>query len=135
MCRMSKRIACLLLLRAGSSYFTGVLPGVVCLGIGMTILVAPLTASVLASLPDRYAGVASGVNNAVSRVGSLLAVASLPLLAGLSAKSYEDPSAFASGYRTAMMICAGLMAVGGIIAAVFLPSGRVTAEELPEPVS
>ena len=60
---------------AGASYWRDVFGPVVLMGIGMTLLVAPLTATVLAAAPDRLAGVASGVNNAVARSGSLLAVA------------------------------------------------------------
>ena len=73
-------VGTLMLLGVGpdGSYWTTVLPGVVVFGIGLTVLVAPLTATVLAAAPDRHAGVASGVNNAVARTGSLLAVAALP---------------------------------------------------------
>ena len=67
---------------ADSTYWTGVLPGVTVFGLGLTLLVAPLTATVLEAAPDRYAGVASGVNNAVARAGSLLAVAALPAVPG-----------------------------------------------------
>lgn len=100
---------------AGSSYWTGVLPGVTVFGLGLTLLVAPLTATVLAAAPDRYAGVASGVNNAVARAGSLLAVAALPAVVGLTGAAYAVPQAFSDGYRTAMLLCAGLLALGGLV--------------------
>ena len=100
---------------AGSTYWTGVLPGISVFGLGLTLLVAPLTATVLAAAPDRYAGVASGVNNAVARAGSLLAVAALPAVVGLSGSDYAVPEAFSSAYRTAMLICAGLLAAGGVV--------------------
>ena len=64
--------------RPGASYWTDVLPGVTLFGLGLTLVVAPLTASVLAAVADRFAGVASGFNNAASRAGGLLAVAALP---------------------------------------------------------
>jgi EmrB/QacA subfamily drug resistance transporter len=98
-----------------STYWTGVLPGISVFGLGLTLLVAPLTATVLAAAPDRYAGVASGVNNAVARAGSLLAVAALPAVVGLSGSDYAVPEAFSSAYRTAMLICAGLLAAGGVV--------------------
>jgi len=100
---------------AGSTYWTGVLPGISVFGLGLTLLVAPLTATVLAAAPDRYAGVASGVNNAVARAGSLLAVAALPAVVGLSGSDYAVPEAFSSAYRTAMLLCAGMLAAGGVV--------------------
>jgi EmrB/QacA subfamily drug resistance transporter len=97
-------------------YVLDVLPGSLLQGLGMAVTVAPLTATVLAAAPDALAGVASGVNNAVARAAQLLAVAALPLLVGLSGADYADPAALADGYRTAMLVCAGLFAVGGLVA-------------------
>ncbi|WP_412540929.1 MFS transporter [Longispora sp. K20-0274] len=114
---------CALLIGAGESYWLRVLPGVLVLGIGMTTLVAPLTAGVLAAAPDQFAGVASGINNAVSRAAGLLSVAALPALAGLSAAAYTNAVAFGSGYKIAMAFCAGLMVCGGLTAGLLLRSG------------
>ena len=100
---------------AGDSYWTSVLPGVTVFGVGLSILVAPLTATVLAAAPDRWAGVASGVNNAVARSGSLLAVAALPAVVGLSGADYQRPEAFDAGYVSAMWICAVMLAGGGVV--------------------
>src|SRR5262249_18116735 len=71
----------LLAVRIGpnASYVADVLPTVLVFGLGLSAVVAPLTATVLASADVRHAGVASGVNNAVARAAGLLAVAGLPL--------------------------------------------------------
>jgi EmrB/QacA subfamily drug resistance transporter len=110
----------LLMLRIGpdAPYPTEVLPGVLVFGLGLSVLVAPLTATVLASAPGEHAGAASGVNNAVARTAGLLAVALLPPLAGLTGDVYRDPGAFADGFRTAVLIGAGLLVLGGLLAAV-----------------
>ena len=99
-----------------SSYWVEVLPGSLLQGAGMTLTVAPLTATVLGAAPNELAGIASGVNNAVARAAQLLAVAALPVAVGLSGDDYADPEAFTSGYRMAMTICAVLFAIGGVVA-------------------
>jgi EmrB/QacA subfamily drug resistance transporter len=101
---------------AGSSYWVDVLPGSLVSGLGLALLVAPLTATVLEAAPDHLAGVASGVNNAVARAANLLAVAALPVAVGLSGDDYADPGAFSAGFSTAMVVCAALLAVGGVVA-------------------
>ncbi len=69
----------LLLMRTNASadYPTQILPGVAVFGLGLAATVAPLTASVLSSVEQGHAGVASGINNAVARVASLLSIAAL----------------------------------------------------------
>jgi EmrB/QacA subfamily drug resistance transporter len=120
-----------LTLRIGpdASYVADVLPGVVLFGLGLATLVAPLTAAVLAAAPDRNAGVASGVNNAVARAAGLLAVAALPAVAGLGGSDYQDPVAFADGFRVAMLACVGSLVAGAVLAAVTI------RQVLPLPVA
>jgi EmrB/QacA subfamily drug resistance transporter len=102
--------------QAGATYVDTVLPGVVVFGLGLTLTVAPLTATVLAAAAARHAGVASGVNNAISRGAGLVAIAVIPGAAGLTGDAYRDPVAFADGFRSAMLISAGLAAAGGGLA-------------------
>lgn len=101
---------------ADAGYLTDVLPGVVVFGLGLSATVAPLTVTVLAAAPDRLAGVASGVNNAVARTAGLLAVAVLPLAAGLPGP--DDPVGFDRGFDRAMLLAAALLAVGGVVSAL-----------------
>jgi EmrB/QacA subfamily drug resistance transporter len=98
-----------------ATYWVEIFPGSVLQGLGMALTVTPLTATVLGAAPDTLAGIASGVNNAVARAASLLAVAALPLAVGLSGDDYADPVLFTAGYRTAMVICAVLFALGGAV--------------------
>jgi EmrB/QacA subfamily drug resistance transporter len=122
-------VGLLLTLRIGpdATYVADVLPAVVVFGLGLALLVAPLTAAVLAAAPEEHAGAASGVNNAVARTAGLLAVALLPPLAGLTGDVYLDPDAFAAGYRTATLLAAGLLVIGGLLSAALVRNdvGRV----------
>lgn len=113
----------MLLLRrlgTGADYLTTVLPAVVVFGAGLTLTVAPLTATVLAAVPERHSGIASGVNNALSRGAGLLAVAVVPVAAGITGAAYQEPARFAEGFGTAMLICAGIVAAGGLLAAALV---------------
>jgi EmrB/QacA subfamily drug resistance transporter len=72
-------IGLLLMLRVGSDadYLADVLPAILVFGLGLSATVAPLTATVLDSVSERHVGIASGINNGVSRVAGLLAIAVL----------------------------------------------------------
>lgn len=108
-------VGVLLLLRVGlHARWYDVLPGMVVVGLGLSTLVSPLTTTVLAAAPDEHAGVASGINNAVARAGSLLAVAALPAAVGLVGDDYLHPAAMTHGYREAMIACAVLLTLGGL---------------------
>ena len=101
----------------GTSYRTGILPGVAVFGVGLALTVAPLTSAVMASVEERHLGVGSGVSNAVARVAGLLSVALLPLAAGLRGVDPGDP-AFTAGVHHALRISALVCALGGLMAFV-----------------
>ncbi|MGH9119930.1 MAG: DHA2 family efflux MFS transporter permease subunit [Acidimicrobiales bacterium] len=100
----------------GASYLTDVLPTVIVFGLGLAGFVAPLTATVLAAAPTENASTASGINNAVARVGGLTAVAAIPIVAGLSGQDYLDPLLLTAGFRTTMIVAAVLAAGSGVLA-------------------
>ena len=111
-------VAMLLMLRVGedASYLADVVPALLVMGAGMVILVAPLTATVLASVDTARAGLASGINNAAARAAGLIAVAALPLLAGMGPEAYRSAAAFDHAFGRAMWWCAGVLVVGSVLA-------------------
>jgi EmrB/QacA subfamily drug resistance transporter len=112
----------------GASYYRDVLPAVVVLGLGLALLVAPLTATVLAAADAQRAGVASGVNNAVARAAGLIAVAALPAVAGLSGDSYSDTAQFNRGFRIALAMAVALLVVGAAVAAATIRNDVLSPE-------
>jgi MFS family permease len=129
-------IGMLLMIRItpGASYAPAVLPAVLVFSAGLALTVAPLTATVLAAADSRHSGVASGVNNAVARVGGLLAVAAVPLVAGINPAHDVAAKTLVSGFHTTMMASAGLLAIGAVIAYAFIRSDVLavpTAEKEP----
>jgi EmrB/QacA subfamily drug resistance transporter len=129
----------LLLIRVSpgsSSYWLDVMPAVVVQGFGMCLFVAPLTATVLASVDVDHAGVASGVNNAAARVAQLMVVAALPLVIGLSDQAYRSPHKVNAAFERAMFICAGLCVLASGLAALLVPRGALREEDAhQEPVA
>src|SRR5687768_11381824 len=123
-------VGLLLMLRIdpGDSYVTSVLPAVIVFGIGLTLVVSPVTATVLAAADSRHSGIASGINNAVARVAGLLAVAVLPLIAGLTGDAFYDPVAMEDGFRVAMIATAALAAFGGVLAWLTIDNEVLDAE-------
>jgi EmrB/QacA subfamily drug resistance transporter len=159
----------------GGSYWLAFLPGIACLGLGMALTVAPLTTTVMNSAGTGLVGLASGVNNAVSRIGGLLAIAVLGLvmsavfnprlsqelaapqitpalratvldqrshLAAISLPAHVDAreasavrhgigESFVAGFRTVMLICAGLSLLGGVCALALIRAGRPQAAGAP----
>ncbi|MBS1884587.1 MAG: MFS transporter [Actinobacteria bacterium] len=117
----------------GDSYITAVLPAVLVFGIGLTLVVAPVTATVLAAVDSSRSGIASGVNNAVARVAGLLAVAVVPVLSGLTGDKFYEPSHMTHGFHMGMMMCAALALIGAAVAWTTISSDVLHEEEDDEP--
>ncbi|WP_422747972.1 MFS transporter [Mycobacterium sp. WMMD1722] len=95
-------------------FWTQMLPGLVLFGLGLTVTVSPLTAAVLAAVDPAQSGIGSAVNNAVSRIAGLVAIAFTGLIVGQSALSAMD----SVGFRRGALVVAALLAIAGAISAV-----------------
>ncbi|PKI89721.1 MFS transporter [Actinomycetales bacterium SN12] len=102
-------VGALLLLTVGRDfdYWWQVLPSMIVLGLGLALTVAPLTSAILGAIDERRSGIASAVNNAVSRVAGLLVVALLSTIVGGSLDL--------DGFHSAALVTAALFAAGGVV--------------------
>jgi EmrB/QacA subfamily drug resistance transporter len=92
------------------NFWTQLMPGITLLGLGMAITVAPLTSAILGAVDTARAGIASAINNAVSRIAGLVAVACTGIIVGTSLDL--------DGYHRAALATAALLAVGGVVSFV-----------------
>jgi EmrB/QacA subfamily drug resistance transporter len=110
-------------LEPGSSFWTGLLPPLLIFGLGLATTVAPLTNTVVSSVPDAHVGVAAAVNNAVSRVAALLAIALLGIVVSAGFRSALEER------TTTLALPAGTLAA--LQAAAQDPTGAVNVAGLP----
>jgi EmrB/QacA subfamily drug resistance transporter len=108
----------------GADYLGAMLPALIMFGIGLGLLVAPLTAAVLKAAPQELKGVASAFNNAVARLAGLLAIALIPLAAGMTGDGAIEGAVLARGFARAMVISAGLCFCGAVVAFLTMESRR-----------
>jgi len=113
------------LITPDGSYWTGPFPSILVMAAGMTIAVAPLTASVLGSVEERHVAMASGLNSAVARLGGLIATALLGSVLGLKG------DALFGGFHTAMFVSAAVAVLAGVVAVAML--GQVAIKRSPTP--
>ncbi len=113
-------IGFLLMLRIGEQvhYWTQLFPGIIIFGLGLSITVAPLTTAILGSINPKQAGIGSAVNNAISRIAGLVAIALVGVITG--------PVLTLAGFRRGIIVMAGLLIVGGIISAIGIQNHTIT---------
>jgi EmrB/QacA subfamily drug resistance transporter len=102
----------------GATYAGAFLPPIFLLGLGMAIAVAPLTTTVMSAEDDRYAGIVSGVNNAVARVAGLLAIAAFGVVVSSGRGAQAGTAGSDASLHAVMTGCAGLALVSSLVAAV-----------------
>jgi EmrB/QacA subfamily drug resistance transporter len=132
---------------ADVDYLTEVLPGVLVFGLGLSATVAPLTNTVLSSVPQHHAGVASGVNNQVSRIATLLAIAVVGAVVAARFEAVLGPSsvpplsggppevvnASLAAFHLGTAVGGVLMMLGGVISLLGIVNPRPDAERpVPE---
>jgi EmrB/QacA subfamily drug resistance transporter len=93
-----------------AAYWSQLFPGVLIFGVGLSVTVAPLTSAIFISISTRQAGIGSAINNAVSRIAGLIAIAALGVLTG--------PSLDLAGFRRGIIATAALLVAGGVISAI-----------------
>ncbi|HET9737629.1 MAG TPA: MFS transporter [Solirubrobacteraceae bacterium] len=136
-------------LDADVDYWTELLPGVLVFGLGLSATVAPLTNTVLGAVPQHNAGVASGVNNQIARVASLLAIAAVGLVVAarfeavggaavgeaepLSGGSPEVVDASVAAYRAGLGVGGALVVFGGVMSLIGIVNPRREEGVLREP--
>jgi EmrB/QacA subfamily drug resistance transporter len=104
-------------------FWTQMLPGLLVFGVGLSVTVSPLTAAVLAAVEPEQSGIGSAVNNAVSRVAGLIAVAFMGVIIGLGRDESTSGAMDFAGFRNAALAVAILFAVAGVVSAVGIRNG------------
>ena len=144
-------VSILLLLPIGerSDFWVAGTTSIIVFSLGLAMLVAPITAAALKSAPSEYAGIASGVNSTVSRLGNLIAVAVIGLVISLvfnaqvdredavpiekGQRGAEVREASKDGFRAGMLLAAGLAFLGAGVAAFGISDREARGEEVSEP--
>jgi EmrB/QacA subfamily drug resistance transporter len=106
------------------NYWTQLFPGILIFGLGLTMTVAPLTSAVLGSIGSERAGIGSAVNNAVSRIAGLVAIAGVGVVIG-------DAITLRSFHRGVITIAA-LLIIGGIVSAIGIQNPKTINQKLVE---
>lgn len=117
----------------GEGYATAILPGALLWGLGIGVAVTPLTAAVLAAVPDADLGEASAVNDASARVGGVIVIALVPLLIGAGG-GRSLGHALAHGYQPAMIVMGSLCVAAALVTGLFVSDRRAAGPRMaPSP--
>ncbi|TFV55674.1 MFS transporter [Mycobacterium sp. PS03-16] len=107
-------------------FWTQLLPGLVVFGLGLTVTVSPLTAAVLAAVPPAASGIGSAVNNAVSRIAGLIAIALTGVIVGTGYNAMDF-----EGFRRGALVVAGLLVVAGAVSAIGIRNTVAAYDQTP----
>ena len=129
-------VGILLLLRTGidTNFVTDLLPALLVFALGLSLTVAPLVATVLADADESDAGIASAINNAVARVAGLVGVSVVGVVVAQSlvGDTFAPNTESVRAFHEAVVICAALVAAGGVLGALGISNpGRTQAERCP----
>jgi len=102
------------------NYWTQLLPGIIMFGLGLSITVAPLTSAILGSINPSQAGIGSAVNNAVSRIAGLIAVAIIGIFTGTTLTL--------GGFHISIALCAALLFLGGVISFIGIRNNLLSSK-------
>ena len=92
------------------TYWSQLFPGIIVFGLGLSMTVAPLTSAILGAIKSEHAGIGSAINNAISRIAGLIAIAAVGVVVG--------PQVNLAGFHRSVFVMAGLLVLGGVISAV-----------------
>ncbi|MBD0290680.1 MAG: MFS transporter [Thermoleophilia bacterium] len=136
-----------LLVDSRSAFWTAGVAGLAFFSLGLAMLVAPITATALKSAPERFAGVASGVNSTVSRLGSLTSVPLIGLVIALVFRSHAgeghapltkglsgpELAASVDAYRAGMLLAVALALAGALVGALAISNREARGEDVSAP--
>jgi hypothetical protein len=126
-----------------SDFWTWGIAGLLVFAVGLAMLVAPITATALKSAPTEFAGIASAVNNTVSRTGSLTSVAVIGLViqrvyenqggSGTPLELGTESAANVDAFRAGMVVAAALAFAGALVAVAWISNREARGEPVTEP--
>jgi predicted MFS family arabinose efflux permease len=118
--------------RESFDFWTQMLPGLVVFGLGLTITVSPLTAAILAAVDPAQSGIGSAINNAISRIAGLIAIAFTGVIISLGERSDGKGVSTVDfdGFRHGLLVTAGLFAVAGVMSALGISNAQSDMERV-----